>query len=222
MALGPLAVAVALTGCGARPEPARSAVPAPSASGSAAPSPTTPPAPDGHPTVVGTLQVMIAPTTPESVVPAAPVLYSLAVKPRAGSVSTMYRVGPDGTFALDLPPGTYDVEFLEVRAADLGLEPMAIPIADDRRLVLEVPRTGCRYGGEVMVTYGRLPAGTERQQQEVVERASRNNKVHYSFVYRPDGGFVLAGASVSVPASPQRPPVAAGCETKRFRLVATS
>ena len=223
--LGTMAVAVALTACGTRPEPAGpggSAGPAPSASSSADPPPSIAATEDGYPTVVGTLNVMIALTTSEAVLPDEPVSYSLAVKPRAGAVITTHRVGPDGTFALAIPPGTYDVEYLELRAADLGLEPMAIPIASGRRLVLEVPATGCRYGGEVMVVYGRLPAGTERQQQEVVERASRNNKETYRFVFRPDGGFVLAGASVSLPSSPQRPPVAAGCETKKFRLVAAS
>jgi hypothetical protein len=223
MTLGPIAAALALAACGtnARPEPAGPAPPAPSATG-AAPSPTTPATPDGYPTVVGTLNVMIARTTPESVIPDEPVSYSLAVKPRAGSASTTYRVGPDDTFALALSPGTYEVALLEVQAANLGLEPMAIPIAADKRLVLEVPETGCRYGGEVLVVYGRLPAGTERQQQDLVERAGRDNNKNYGFVFRPDGGFVLAGASVSLPASPQRPPAAAGCVTKRFRLVTSA
>jgi hypothetical protein len=218
MALGTLAVAFALTACGVRPDPAG---PAPSATRSSAPSPSTPATKGEYPTVVGTLNVMIALTTSGAALPVEPV-YSLAVKPRTGTVIAMYPVGSDGTFALAIPPGTYDVEYLELRAADLGMEPMVIPIASDRRLVLEVPGTGCRYGGEVMVVYGRLPAGTERQQQELVERASRTNKENYSFVFRPDGGFVLAGASVSLPASPQRPPAAAGCETAKFRLVASS
>jgi peptidoglycan hydrolase-like protein with peptidoglycan-binding domain len=95
-----------------------------------------------------------------------------------------------------------------------------VPLATSRVLRLRVPATGCAYGGTVGVTYGRLPAGSQKQQQALVERAGRTNNAEYSFVYRPDGGFVIAGAAVTMPT--QRPAAAKQCVPDPFRFGVTS
>ena len=69
------------------------------------------------------------------------------------------------------------------------------------------------------MVYGALPAGTQNEQIKLVEQASRNNKENYSFVYRPEGGFVLAGVSVSVKTETERPAAAQGCTAEKFTWV---
>jgi hypothetical protein len=168
--------------------------------------------------VVGNLDVLIALTTPDSVIPSPPLSYALLVQPAGGTVATAYPVDADGTLALSLAPGTYGVASLQIKGADLGTEPVVLPLSPAQRLEIDAPATGCVYGGLVDVTYGRLPAGTKAQQQALVDRASRNNHENYTFVYRPDGGFVMAGMGVSLPAPNQRPAAAKSCVDQAFTV----
>ena len=128
---------------------------------------------------------------------------------------------------LPLPPGTYEVSHLAIEAAELGPDPFGVPLKTNstdptiaEHLVLRVPATGCVYGGEVGVVYGRLPAVSEKMQDALVARASKNNDEKYGYVYRPDGGFVMAGASVSMPAQTGRPTAAQSCAAEKFGWVA--
>jgi hypothetical protein len=223
MVAGGIAIAATLTACrggGAQPPKSAPVQTAPSASTTPSPTPTP-----GFgiiptdPTVVGRLDVMIAMTTPNSVVPKSPITYTLLVHPAGDEVATPYPVDPDGTFALPLTPGSYDMAVLEIDAADLGTESVVLPLTTSQALRLTAPSTGCVYGGEVHIVFGRLPSGTQQQQQTLVERASRNNHEDYSFVYRRDGGFVIAGASVSLAAQNQRPGVARSCAGTKFTWV---
>ena len=222
MVMGTVATALALTACG---DAQQQATPSPSAS-SVSPTPTNAPT-TTQPTVIGKLSVLIALTTPDSVVPQPPLTYTLVIREPASGIVRPYPVSPDGTFAIALPPGTYEVSHLGIEAAELGPDPFGVPLktnsTDPRiaeHLVLRVPATGCLYGGEVDVVYGRLPAVSEKKQDALVAQASKNNNEKYGYVYRPDGGFVMAGASVSMPAQADRPVAAQSCTAEKFGWVA--
>ncbi|GIH02748.1 hypothetical protein Rhe02_08150 [Rhizocola hellebori] len=209
-----LTLAFALTAC-------RSATPP-----KAEPAPSTPtigataeqsrgPTPGGA-TVVGRLDVLIALTTPDSVIPNPPLSYALLVQPRGGTTTVTYPVDADGTFALPLAPGRYDVASLQIKAADLGAEPVVLPLSAIKRLELQAPASGCVYGGTVHATYGRLPKGSEAQQKALVDRASKNNRENYTFVYRPNGGFVIVGMGITDPSQGQPPTSARDCVQDTF------
>jgi hypothetical protein len=87
-------------------------------------------------------------------------------------------------------------------------------------VVLHAPGRDCVWGGEISVTYGRLPAGSEKQQEAQVRRASENNHQNYAYVYRADGGFVLAGALVRRTAPADRPAATQVCADELFNWVA--
>src|SRR5882724_4438424 len=94
------ATALTLTAChgSARPQAAPTSGIASTASTPSASSTPIQAASDA-PTVVGTLDVLIAVTTPDAELPADP-SYKLLVKPDGDDAATVFPVDPDGTFAL--------------------------------------------------------------------------------------------------------------------------
>ena len=76
--------------------------------------------------------------------PREPLTYKLLVQQSGDNFSSAHPVDPDGTFALDLPPGTHQVTVLQVEAADLGEDPVNLPLHITRNLQLNVPETGMR------------------------------------------------------------------------------
>jgi hypothetical protein len=222
MAMSTVATALALTACGdAQPQ---QATPSSSASSvSPTPGPDTAPDPT-QPTIFGKLSVLFALTTRDSVVPQPPLTYTLIVRTPGATRGTPHEVNADGTFALVLPPGTYELWYLQIEAADL--DPFTLPLksnatdpAKNESVALHARATGCVYGGEVNVVYGRLPAVSETKQDALVAQASKNNNERYAYVYHPKGGFVIAGASVSMPANDKRPLRAQNCVAEKFGWV---
>ena len=215
-----VAAAMALTACrgGAQPDTA-----APSADSTPSTTATTPaPTASAAPTVYGKLTVQIAKTSNDSVVPRPPISYKLVVTAVGSGVMTQHEVGADGEFALTLPSGTYDMSTLEIKADDLGPDPVRLPLTASEKLRFTAPATGCVYGGHVQLLYGRLPAGDTDHQAKVIGQLHNQTGLDYMFVYLPNGGFAITGGHLEMPAESDRPAAARGCTTEEFSTVPTT
>lgn len=195
----------------AAPVSPTSSVVSPSATATPTPTPTA------QPSVFGTLNVRIAKTTKDAVLPRAPVTYTLVIKTVNGGAESLHPVGSDGLFALALAPGTYDLQYLEIQAADLGPEPFRMPLTATDKVRFTAPASGCVYGGRIDLLYGRLPAGTQEQQAFVIGQIQNSTGGgQVMFAYLPSGGFLITGGQIGVPPVANRPAAVRGCVVKEF------
>jgi hypothetical protein len=204
-------VALALTAC--RDAQPRQAAPTPTNSTPAVT--TTTPAPPPN-RVFGKLTVTIAKTTSASVVPRPPISYRLGVRRLGEDAVTTHPIGADGEFALALATGTYEVVYLEIDADDLSPTPVQVPLTATERLRLRAPATGCIYGGHVQVLYGRVVSGTRQRQTEIVQKLANANQQNYGFIYLPNGGLIITGAKIDIPAVADRPEAVRTCTLDEF------
>ncbi|MGE5827034.1 MAG: hypothetical protein ACM30G_01545 [Micromonosporaceae bacterium] len=161
----------------------------------------------------------IAKTTSASVVPRPPISYGLGVRRLGRDAVVTYPVDADGEFALALDAGTYEVAYLEIDADDLSPTPIYVPLTATELLRLRAPATGCIYGGHVQVLYGRLVAGDKQRQAEIVQKLAAANHQDYSYIYLPNGGLVITGAKIDIPAVADRPEAARNCVVEEFASV---
>lgn len=217
MAASTAVIALALIACrDAQPQP--HATTSPSAPSSATPSQSAAPT-SATPTVFGRLTVRFVKTTSASVVPRQPITYRLGVMKSGSATFNNYPMGSDGEFALALEPGTYEVAYLEIDAKDLSEIPIHVPLTATENLQLRAPATGCIYGGHVDVLYGRLVAGDQPRQAEIVQKLAAANKQNHAFIYLPNGGLIITGARIDIPAAADRPEAARNCVVEEFASV---
>lgn len=218
MAASIAVIALALTACGdAQPQQATS-TPTNDATTTATTNPTPTPTPAPN-TVFGRLTVTIAKTTSASVVPRPPISYRLGVRRLGEDAVATYPVGADGEFALALATGTYELEYLEVDADDLSPNPIHMPLTATEQLRLRAPATGCIYGGHVQVLYGRLVSGSKERQAGIVQQLANANQQDYTYIYLRNGGLIVTGAKIDIPAVADRPEAARNCMVEEFASV---
>jgi len=81
------------------------------------------------------------------------------------------------------------------------------------------PATGCIYGGHVDVLYGRVVSGDKQRRTGIVQKLSAANKQGYHFIYLPNGGLIITGAMIDIPAAADRPEAARNCVVEEFTSV---
>jgi hypothetical protein len=108
---------------------------------------------------------------------------------------------------------------LEIDAKDLSETPVRVPLTTTETLQLRAPTTGCIYGGHVDVLYGRLVSGDQQRQSEIVQKLAAANKQDYAFIYLPNGGLVITGARIDIPAAADRPEATRDCVVEEFASV---
>jgi hypothetical protein len=209
-----VALAGVLTACADTDTGNRSGTSETASPAAATPSPT--PTRSG-PTVYGNVSVLFAMTTPDSKLPKEPVSYQLVVVAAGASEGRSYPVDARGDFALDLAPGAYELAFLDISSPDLAPQPVRVQLRATKRVMVQVPASGCIHGGRVPVVYARLPAVSEKAQRDLVKRASQNNKATYGLVYLPTGGIVITDDEASL--SSDAPAAVDGCTSEPFTSV---
>lgn len=62
-------------------------------------------------------------------------------------------------------------------------------------------------------------SGDKQRQTGIVQKLSAANKQGYHFIYLPNGGLIITGAMIDIPAAADRPEAARNCVVEEFTSV---